>query len=205
MSSNKVKGKGKRNDAKGPKKGPRVGRASKESEFLNEGAGFASLAIESDEDSAEGSDEREQLTGTGSEAEEAPVSAEKYPFNLAMWDLNQCDPKKCSGRKLARLGYVKTLKLTQRFSGVVLTPMASKCMGPNDREIIEQFGLGVVDCSWAKLAETPFSRMKCAHPRLLPYLIATNPVNYGNPCKLSCVEAFAAAFYIAGELSSYVR
>jgi pre-rRNA-processing protein TSR3 len=129
----------------------------------------------------------------------------KFPFNLAMWDLNQCDPKKCSGRKLARQGFVRTLKLTQRFNGVVLTPMASKCIGPDDKEIIETCGLGVVDCSWAKLAETPFSRMKCNNPRLLPYLIATNPINYGHPCKLSCVEAFAAAFYIIGKKKKFDR
>lgn len=104
------------------------------------------------------------------------------------------------GRKLARLGFVRTLKLTQRFTGIVLTPVATKCIGPDDRHIIETSGLGVVDCSWAKLEETPFSRMKCAHPRLLPYLIATNPINYGHPCKLSCVEAFAAGFYIVGKI-----
>ena len=61
----------------------------------------------------------------------------------------------------------------------------------------------MVDCSWAKLEETPLSKLKSGGNRLLPLLIASNPVNYGKPHRLTCLEAFSAALYI-GNGHNYV-
>ncbi|KAF9103904.1 ribosome biogenesis protein tsr3 [Mortierella sp. AM989] len=120
------------------------------------------------------------------------------PMPLGMWDFEHCDPKRCSGKKLARMGMVKTLKINQRFLGVCMTPNGQQAVSPSDREVVREHGLAVVDCSWARLGDIPFKKLRAGHDRLLPYLIATNPVNYGKPWKLNCVEALAACFYITG-------
>ena len=126
------------------------------------------------------------------------AASTRFPVPLAMWDLNQCDPKRCSGRKLARLGCLRELRIQQRFPGVALTPSATDCISPGDYHLIHSDGLAVVDCSWNRLDDVPFERIRSAAPRLLPWLVAANPVNYGKPCKLNCAEALAAGLYISG-------
>jgi pre-rRNA-processing protein TSR3 len=123
---------------------------------------------------------------------------EKPSVPVAMWDFGQCDPKKCSGAKLARLRLLQPLRISQRFSGIILSPIATRVFSPSDRPLLQQRGLAVVDCSWAQLDQVPFHRIQSPHDRLLPFLVAANPVNYGKPLKLNCVEALAACFYIAG-------
>jgi len=136
--------------------------------------------------------------GQGESTEEEEDDDVEIDVPIAMWDFDHCDPRRCSGKKLSRLGLIKELKIGSRFRGIVVSPKGKQIVSPSDRECILNGGLAVVECSWARLDDVPFSKIASPHERLLPYLLATNPTNYGKPWRLNCVEALAATFYITG-------
>ena len=93
---------------------------------------------------------------------------------------------------------MRELHVGQKHSGVIISPNAKQTISPADRELMEQYGAAVVECSWARVKEVPWPKIGGKCERLLPYLVAANSVNYGKPWRLNCVEALGAAFYICG-------
>ena len=109
---------------------------------------------------------------------------------------NECDRKKCTALKLARLNLVEILSKIKgrKLNAIILSPFSKKELNITDREHIARYGLIVIDCSWKRIFNQKDFNLK--NSRKLPPLIAANPVNYGKWEKLSSVEALAAALYI---------
>lgn len=86
--------------------------------------------------------------------------------------------------------------------GIILEPLCGKVFGPEDHALLnEQNGALVgLDCSWAHIETSVEAVMKRTRlqPRMLPLLLAANPVNWGKPGKLTTAEAMAAVLYLLG-------
>jgi len=111
--------------------------------------------------------------------------------------LEECDPKRCTTRKLARFDLVDLVPRRGRLPPrcVVLHPEGDRVLSPEDRAAADAAGLAVVDSSWKRGPVPAVPR----HPsRALPFLVAANPINYGKPFLLSSVEAFGGALWILG-------
>ena len=107
----------------------------------------------------------------------------------------ECDPKRCTARKLERFGLANRVRSRHPpRRAIVLHPGAEVVLGPEDRTAAEAHGLVALDLSWRRGRFTRPGQ----NAREVPYLVAANPVNYGNARVLSTVEAFAAALYLLG-------
>ncbi len=119
---------------------------------------------------------------------------------LYLYTTDQCDPKKCTGKKLARFKQAKIVKTLRRlpYKAIILNPMAKKAVSKEDLTFVTKQGIAVLDCSWERAEDLLFKLRRRGNSRALPYLVATNPVNFGKPFKLSTVEAFSAVLFILG-------
>ncbi|MEM1626203.1 MAG: DUF367 family protein [Sulfolobaceae archaeon] len=111
-------------------------------------------------------------------------------------DFDQDDPKKCTGKKLVRLGYGRFIK---RPKGIILNPYSKRILSIEDKSIILRRGITVIDSSWKSSDETFFKRFY-TNSRRLPFLLAGNPINYAKAYILSSLEAIVASFYIIDEI-----
>ena len=109
---------------------------------------------------------------------------------------NSCDPRKCTVKKLERAGFIRLVKKISQIprNTLLLDPTAEQALSPADRSVKS---ITVMDCSWEVLNTGAVSSWRIR--RALPFLVAANPVNFGKPCRLSSVEALAAALFIIGE------
>ena len=58
---------------------------------------------------------------THDENGDGEVQNRRPPFKAACWDLEHCDPKRCSGKRLMHFGLMRELSVGQKFSGVVIS------------------------------------------------------------------------------------
>jgi pre-rRNA-processing protein TSR3 len=106
------------------------------------------------------------------------------------------DPEKCTARRLAGFEEAALHRSTRATPpGIVLNPFAERALSPADGVRFDR--LVALDCSWETAEEEAFD-LDGVH-RSLPFLVASNPVNYGTPFQLNTVEAFAGALCILGE------
>lgn len=116
-----------------------------------------------------------------------------------VYDECQCDPRKCTARKMVKKGIATEVGSIRSIpvGAVVLDPYAEKALSREDLGRARRRGLVVMDLTWPNIDSFP--RPRKAEHRALPFLVAANPVNWGRPMELSSVEAVAAALYIMGE------
>src|SRR2546428_6314956 len=96
------------------------------------------------------------------------------PIRRVAYRAGHCDPKKCTSRRLGRLGLMTFVPRPSALpnGAVLLTPEADRALSPADGPPAERRGLAIVDVSW-KLGKFPMIPQAVA--RALLYFLAPNP------------------------------
>ena len=117
---------------------------------------------------------------------------------VIVYDKNQCDPKKCTAKRMLKFGLAKEAKTLRNIpsGSIVLSPFADKALSPADMKYARN-GLVVMDLTWTNIDEFP--RLSRTQDRALPYLLASNPINWGRPMELNSAEAVFASLIILGQ------
>ena len=119
-------------------------------------------------------------------------------MRVTVYHADECDRKKCTAIKMERLGKCRIVHNINQIPGgaIVLNPYADKAVSYEDYRFVQRRGIVGLDCSWNEVSRSKKFFSLSKYHRSLPFLIATNPVNYGKACILSTVEAVAATLYI---------
>ena len=121
----------------------------------------------------------------------------------SLW-LAQDDPKKNTAVISSKRGDLILHKKVNTLpkKGIILEPLCGKIFGPEDHDLLNHQNGSLVglDCSWKQIESSVEKVMRQTRlkPRMLPLLLAANPVNWGKPGKLTTIEALAAATYLTG-------
>ena len=124
-------------------------------------------------------------------------------IRLFVLHAGECDRKKCTALKLARFGKADLVKRGARLPpGIIsLDPFSPRLLSAADAPAARRSGVLALDCSWDRIDPGAFGGFfsgRRVEPRSLPYLVAANPVKFGQPFRLSTLEAMSAALYILG-------
>jgi pre-rRNA-processing protein TSR3 len=133
-------------------------------------------------------------------------TGEHLPLSVhALW-LAQDDPKKNTAVLAAKRGDLTLHKSMRTLpkKGVILEPLCGKVFGPEDHDLLlnQRGSIVGLDCSWAHIEASVEAVMRTTRlqPRMLPLLLAANPVNWGKPGRLTTAEALATIAYLVGEV-----
>ena len=116
----------------------RMGKKGKKNASLEAPASRKSKGNRRSEKGGTGKYKEQSDRPQGEEETDIQYTRRTFPLTLRMWDFEQCDAKRCTGRRLCRFGYIKSMKPGQNFRGIVLSPHGQQALSKADHVRVEE-------------------------------------------------------------------